>query len=153
MAAVRERVGDDVATLKRDVGDQGNEALGQLKGLLDIGEQARAHPLSAVAGGLGLGVLLGVASDSISAGNGRAKGRGDGSHNGAYEAVARPQNNNGSSEGAFNGLLSGVLSMAAGTLQDELRELIREGFASLKDGVRGEPRASNAAQPRASTAA
>jgi hypothetical protein len=130
ISGVQRRIAGDVENLKRDAEDEANVAIEELKGLFDLGEQTRQHPYTLLTGGMGLGVLLGVASESISLnGNGHQSSNG---HNGSNGW------GNGSSQSAsgLNGLLSGVLSLAATTFQDELKDLMRDGFASLRNGAR-----------------
>jgi hypothetical protein len=136
ISAVQRRVGDDIDSLKRDAENEANIAAGELKGLFDLQQQGSQHPYTLVAGGLGLGVLLGVASESISLGG---NGRNNSNSNGQYRNNGSSHDGGGENSGTLNGLMSCVLSLAANTFQDELKDLIRDGFASFKSSARKEP--------------
>jgi hypothetical protein len=86
------------------------------------------HTVSMIAGAVGVGVLLGVASEGI--GGGGASGPSDGRHSG------QSNNNQSDAGGGLFSMLSSFISPAASTAQQELQDLIREGFATLKEQVR-----------------
>jgi hypothetical protein len=76
------------------------------------------HP----SGALGLGVVLGAASEGLpGGGNGsrHSNGRNGDSHS------------DGASSGMLGGLVTSMLGPTADTVRDELRNLVKEGFSSL----------------------
>ena len=82
----------------------------------------RGHRLSMMAGALGLGVVLGMVSEGLTAdGGGRPK---------PATIQARRLSRVGGSSGFRP--WSSVLGPAAVTAQNELQDLIKEGFATLK---------------------
>jgi hypothetical protein len=83
------------------------------------------HPLTMMAGALGVGVLLGIASEGVGTRNGS-----NGSRSSQYT--------NGSSSGdsAMSGILASLIGPAAGTAREELEQLVREGFSTLRSSMR-----------------
>ena len=76
---VQTRVRDDVAELRHSAEDQASATMEQTKSKLDFSAQAREHPLSMLTGALGLGVILGAASEGLpgSGGSNGNEGRTD----------------------------------------------------------------------------
>ncbi len=122
--AMRGHVRKDLDSVRGEAQGRASHAVGQAKGALDLHGQMEGHPYTMVAGALGLGVLLGVATDGKSAMR-------DQDMRAAAEAPARPSL-------AAEALLS-VWGLAAGALQDEIRSLIHEGVAGLGERPEGAP--------------
>jgi ElaB/YqjD/DUF883 family membrane-anchored ribosome-binding protein len=125
---VQTRVRDDVAELRHTAEDQANATVQQTKSKLDISAQAREHPLSMLAGALGLGVVLGAASEGLPGSGGGANGGG----NGHGQSSSRQQSND-QSNGMIAGMMTSVIGPAAETIRDELRQLVKEGFGAFKE--------------------
>lgn len=124
MEGVQQRVRTDVTDLKHSVEDQASDTLHQTKSKLDLGAQAQEHPLSMLTGALGLGVILGAASEGL-------PGR-DGSQSRSRD-TSRSSSNGGEHESSgLGGLMMTAVGPAAETVRDELRELIKDGFSTFK---------------------
>jgi ElaB/YqjD/DUF883 family membrane-anchored ribosome-binding protein len=120
---VQHRVRDDVAEVKQTANQQATEAINQTKSKLDLTGQTKEHPYTMLAGALGLGVVLGAASEGLpGGGNGsrHSNGRNGDSHS------------DGASSGMLGGLVTSMLGPTADTVRDELRNLVKEGFSSFK---------------------
>ena len=137
---VQARVRDDVTSLKQTAEEQTSEAVNQTKAKLDFSGQARERPYTMLAGALGLGVVLGAASEGIPGVSGSPQ-------NGSRSA-SQSSSDNGSS-GMLGGLVTSMLGPTADTVRDELRELVREGFSSFKQssGINQDPRQAPAQTP------
>ena len=120
---VQQRIANDVEGLRRDANQQSSEALDEIKGLLDLEQQTRAHPYTMLAGGLGVGVLLGMASESLTSGH-------------DPQAPAKNTQNHQSNNSLFAGVLAGVLEVTSDTLRDEVGNLLRDGFSSFKSSMK-----------------
>lgn len=134
----RSRIGEHLGTLQTrvqdDVGVVRDEARTRMSGAFDDAKGAfgsdgimQQHPLTTMAGALGVGVVLGVASEGFGSGARRNDGSSGGS-SGRSEAAP------GNSASGIGGLLASIVGPAAGTAQEELQQLVREGF----DAVRGQ---------------
>ena len=128
---VQHRVRDDVTTLKHSAENQASQTVGQTKSKLDFSAQTQEHPLSMLTGALGLGVILGAASEGLP-GNGKSRSNDNGRRPGAHFEPSSSQNNNGGG-GMLGNLMSSFISPAGETVRDELRELVKDGFAAFKN--------------------
>ena len=122
--SVQTRVRDDVKELRHTAEEQANQTMEQTKSKLDFSSQAQEHPLSMLAGALGLGVVLGAASEGLPGGGS--------SGNRSQQRSNFQSSSNGGSGGMLNGLMGSVIGPAADTVRDELRELVKDGFATFK---------------------
>jgi hypothetical protein len=124
MEGVQQRVRTDVTDLKQSVEDQASDTLHKTKSKLDLGAQTQEHPLSMLTGALGLGVILGAASEGL-------PGR-DGSQSRPRDTSRPSSNGDGNGGGGLGGLVMTAVGPAAETVRDELRELIKDGFSTFK---------------------
>jgi hypothetical protein len=124
---VQHRVRSDVTDLKQSAQDQASETINQTKSTLDVGAHAREHPLSMLTGALGVGVLLGAASEGLP-GSGR-RDQHNGQHNGNQQASKEK------SDGFLGCLIMSTLGTTADTVRDELRELVKDGFSTFKSNT------------------
>jgi hypothetical protein len=122
---VQHRVRDDVAEVKQTANQHATEAINQTKSKLDFKGQTKEHPYTMLAGALGLGALLGVASEGLSSG-------GNGSRPSNRRSGDSYASSNGASSGMLGGLVTSMLGPTADTVRDELRDLVKEGFSSFK---------------------
>jgi hypothetical protein len=122
---VQHRVRGDATDLKQSAEDQASATLEQAKSKLNLSAQAQEHPLSMLTGALGLGVILGAASEGM-------PGRSDGRHDSGQASTSRSSSNN-SGDGMLGGLMMSAIGPAAETVRDELRDLIKEGFSAFKE--------------------
>lgn len=122
------RMQDDMQAVRSDARDRSSRVLDDAKETLkvdSIKQMLEDHTLSTMAGAVGVGVLFGVVSEGLGSGNGSS--RRDSRDNG---------NSNGhSSGGGVGGMLASLVGPAASTAQNELQDLVREGFATLKGQV------------------
>ena len=118
------RVKQDVDNVRSEASNRASDTVGGVKQIFEPDGPMREHPLSMMAGALGLGVVLGMVSEGITSGGG------DSSRNGSSHQSSESRSN-GSSSGLAS-MLSGLVGPAAATAQNELQDLIKEGFASLK---------------------
>jgi hypothetical protein len=144
MAELERRVQDDMQSIQAEARDRANTAVEEAKGKVD---QARGtlridnlkdlmgeHTVSTMASALGVGVVLGVVSESV-LGNGHRNGTSarSGSRSDYREGYSRDGGDgNGSGLG---GILASIIGPAASTAQEELQDLVREGFAAMKEQV------------------
>jgi len=127
MQDVQTRVRDDVVELRQSAEDQANHTMQQTKSKLDLSAQTKEHPLSMVAGALGLGVILGAASEGLPGGGSSSNGNGRSSQgNGGHSSSS-----NGGG-GMISGLVTSVIGPAGETVRDELRQLVKDGFETFK---------------------
>ena len=87
------RVQHDIEAVKSTASEEVNTMFGRATGAFDIKRQAEEHPLTLMAGGLGLGVLLGAASE----------GRSNGGHSSSGKNGGRGDSLFGEALGAFSG--------------------------------------------------
>jgi ElaB/YqjD/DUF883 family membrane-anchored ribosome-binding protein len=124
---VQERVRNDVSEFKGTAKDQASNTLNQTKSKLDFGSQTREHPYSMLAAATGLGVVLGIASEGLPSGGAGSK---PGSNNGASS-----NGGGGNGGGAIGGMVMSVIGPAADSIRDELQQVVREGFSTLRDST------------------
>jgi hypothetical protein len=150
---LEERVHDDVKGIGDAVGERTSavqervsDAVDELPGRQTLDEQVARHPLTAVLGGLGAGVVLGVASGYIFRG---------GHDEYRYDRPRPPRSNSSPGERArdrdaeggskmMDALAAVAMSSFAAPIKDELQTLAREalsGFLGNKPD-RGTGRAS-----------
>ena len=136
MDALQERIQDQVATTRDDTKARVSGAMGEARTALKPDTLMQERPLSALAGALGVGVLLGVVSEGFGSGGG-----------GRQEQRFSESRSNGSGAG-LAGLLTYIAGPAAQTAQNELQQLVREGFDSIKSQVDGAKQEGIATQER-----
>jgi ElaB/YqjD/DUF883 family membrane-anchored ribosome-binding protein len=111
LRALEDRVADDVR-------DAGSAVTGEIGERTHINDYAQRHPITTVAGAFGAGVLLGIMSDRTRGSNGRPA---------RYER----ERDGG---GLFDELMGAASGAIGGSVQTEVRQLIRDVLGS--DGVR-----------------
>jgi ElaB/YqjD/DUF883 family membrane-anchored ribosome-binding protein len=112
ISALQERVRKDVDSVKTEAQDRAAGLKNQASQSLNLDTQVQEHPLASLAGAFGVGVVLGVLSDS---------GGPSAANFGAQTA--------GRGGSALGDLASSLWGMAGAGVQDEIR-------AALRDGVR-----------------
>jgi ElaB/YqjD/DUF883 family membrane-anchored ribosome-binding protein len=120
------RVKQDVDSVRNEASNRASGTVSGFKQVFETDGPMREHPLSMMAGALGLGVVLGMVSEGIT-----SSGGGDSRSNGSTHQRDEGRSNGGGSSGVGS-LLAGLVGPAATTAQNELQDLIKEGFASLK---------------------
>jgi hypothetical protein len=131
MAGMRRRAQEDADKVRSEAKNRTSGSVEGVKGILNevkMREIMQDHTVSMVAGAVGIGVLLGVVSEGI--------GGGSGSSSNDARQTNRSENNRPDSAGGLAGMLSSFISPATSTAQQELEQLVREGFATLKQQVR-----------------
>jgi ElaB/YqjD/DUF883 family membrane-anchored ribosome-binding protein len=141
------RVQDDIQTVRSEAKERANSTVGEAKGKLDdakgslnldtVKSMVEEHTMSSIAGALGVGVLLGVVSEGLGGG---------GSNSGSQNGQRSSGQSNGSSGGGSSGLggmIASIVGPAASTAQDELQQLVREGFSVAKEQVQQVKSSSN----------
>jgi len=126
MQGLESRVKQNVETVRTEASTRASDTVGGVKQIFEPEGPMREHPLSMMAGALGLGVVLGMVSEGIT-----SSGGGDSRSNGSNHQGNESRSNGGGSSGVGS-LLAGLVGPAATTAQNELQDLIKEGFASLK---------------------
>jgi hypothetical protein len=113
------RVEGDINEALGAASDEATTVLERVKGTVRLEERMEQSPLTVVAGGLGLGVLLGIASEGVG-----------GSKNGRHDSYSNGRNSNGGGGGgsALDGILGSVTGMAANVVGRELTEFLRAGL-------------------------
>jgi len=124
---VQHRVRSDVSDLQETARREAGASVDETKHSLNIGAQAQEHPLSMLTGALGLGVILGAASEGLPGGG--SNGKNDRSYD------QRSSSSNDAGDGLLGGLMMSVAGPATETIRDELRDLIKEGFSSFKSNT------------------
>jgi ElaB/YqjD/DUF883 family membrane-anchored ribosome-binding protein len=136
MDDLQRRVQDDLQSVRQEAKDRASTAVGGTKDALkvdNLNDSMRSlmeeHALSSVAAALGVGVVLGMVSEG-------------GSSDGAERSEGRPgyryETNGSRRNGGRSGLTSMLASFvgpAASTAQNELQDLVREGFSLVKEQV------------------
>ena len=141
MGNLQGRVQDDIKSVKSVMNEGASGIAGRTSESLDLRSHFSEHPYTAVAGGLGLGVLLGITSEGLmkgGKGNGNASSSSGGNRNGAASGGS-------GTEASFLAGAMGTLTAAAGEVfKDELRQFVRGGLdgnqAARPEGPRREPR-------------
>jgi ElaB/YqjD/DUF883 family membrane-anchored ribosome-binding protein len=118
---LQKRVRSDIETAQSEAKQRVNTTMEDTKQTLKPQSLMDEHPLSSVAGALGIGVLLGVASEGFSSGG---KSDGNSASNGRRD---------GNGESALSGLLGSIVGPAARTAQDELQHLVKQGFSAVRE--------------------
>ena len=120
MNDLQARVEGDINGVIGAASDEASTVMERVSRTVRLEERMERSPLTVLAGGLGLGVLLGVASEGIG-GSGRSNGNGRrDSRNGRYD--------NGGGSSALDGLLGGVTGAAANVVSKEISEFLRAGL-------------------------
>jgi ElaB/YqjD/DUF883 family membrane-anchored ribosome-binding protein len=113
ISGLQERVQKDVESVKTEAQSRANSVKDQAKESLNLDAQVQDHPLASLAGAFGVGVVLGVLSDSGDA---------------AMDYGARSARRSGS---VLTGLASSLWGMAGAGVQDEIRSALRDGVRSM----------------------
>jgi ElaB/YqjD/DUF883 family membrane-anchored ribosome-binding protein len=139
------RVQDDIQTVRSEAKERANSTVGEAKGKLDdakgslnldtVKSMVEEHTMSSIAGALGVGVLLGVVSEGLGGG-----GSNSGSQNGQRSSG---QSNGGGGSSGIGAMIASIVGPAASTAQDELQQLVREGFSVAKEQVQQVKSSSN----------
>ncbi|HEY7268876.1 MAG TPA: hypothetical protein VH951_03535 [Dehalococcoidia bacterium] len=136
IGAVQERVLNDVGSFKSGVKDSARRGAGNAREGADVRKQVERHPMSMVAGAFGTGVALGIASGSRS--NGHR----------ATEPEPPPRRSE-SRAGILDSLAAAFMDRAGGTVQDELRQVLREGLNGFMGRDSPEPQRAAGEDPEA----
>lgn len=147
ISGLQGRVRHDIDSVRGEARGRASGAFGDAKQNLDIERLMRDHTLPSLAGGLSIGVLMGAASEGFGSANGKRKHAQNGSSNGASaeeytasaedNATSEQTHDDGAGGGSgLGGLMASALGPAARTAQDELQELVHEGFAAIKGRAR-----------------
>jgi ElaB/YqjD/DUF883 family membrane-anchored ribosome-binding protein len=127
MQGLEYRIKEDVEKVRTEATNRTSGTVDGVKGVFQPDGPMKDHPVSMLAGALGVGVLMGMVSEGLtSGGGGSSSSRG----NRSYEN-GRSSNGGGATSGLAS-LVSSVIGPAAATAQNELQDLVREGFSSLK---------------------
>jgi ElaB/YqjD/DUF883 family membrane-anchored ribosome-binding protein len=121
--ALQTRMQDQIGAASQNTRARVSGAVDEAKSAFKPGGMMQEHPLSTMAGALGMGVLLGVASDGFTSNGGRT--------NDSRQARSS------SAAGGLTSLLSFIAGPAASTAQDELQQLVREGFGAFRERATG----------------
>jgi ElaB/YqjD/DUF883 family membrane-anchored ribosome-binding protein len=124
---LQHRAHNDVETMRTEAKDRSSMAFEDAKDSLKVDsvkQMMEDHTLSTMAGALGVGVLLGVVSEGFGSGGSSSSRDGYRSRDGHREG------------GGMTGMLASLIGPAASTAQNELQDLVREGFDTLKGQVR-----------------
>jgi hypothetical protein len=119
------RIRQDVDTARTETANRTSGSVDTVKEIFQPTGPMRDHPLSMMAGALGLGVVLGMVSEGLTSGNGNS------SHENG-RSYSRSENGSSSGSSGLASMVSSLVGPAAVTAQNELQDLIKEGFATLK---------------------
>jgi hypothetical protein len=129
------RAQDDIGSLQSEAKARASGAFDDAKGRVQdvrgsinvdgLRAMVEEHTASTMAGAVGIGVLLGVISEGFG-GGGNGHSNGSRGRRAAYDR----QDSGG---GALSGLIASFIGPAANTAQEEMQDLVREGFSLLKD--------------------
>ena len=126
MKGLETRIRDDVENVRTEASNRASGTVGGAKELFQPDGPMRDHPLSMMAGALGLGVVLGMVSEGLT--SGREPGAGD------RHSYRRNDSRRSDGSSGISSMVGSLLGPAAVTAQNELQDLIKEGFATLKGG-------------------
>ena len=138
MQGLETRIRQDVDTARTETANRTSGSVDSVKEIFQPSGPMKEHPLSMMAGALGLGVVLGMVSEGLTSGGGNTS-------QSSGRSYAR---NDGSSSGSSGiaSMVGSLLGPAAVTAQNELQDLIKEGFAALKgqgNGANGDTLRAN----------
>jgi len=126
MQGLETHIKQEVDSVRTEASDRASGTVGGVKEIFQPEGPMREHPLTMMAGALGLGVVLGMVSEGLTSG-------GDsGDRNQQPYRRDDYRRSNGSS--GISSMVGSLLGPAAVTAQNELQDLIKEGFATLKGG-------------------
>ena len=126
LESVESRIREDVENVRSEASSRTSDTVDGVKSIFQPDGPIQEHPLSMMAGALGLGVVLGMVSEGLTSGSGNG-------HSSPGDGYARDQRRSSESGGSgLASLVSTLVRPAAATAQHELQDLVREGFASLK---------------------
>jgi ElaB/YqjD/DUF883 family membrane-anchored ribosome-binding protein len=131
LEALQERVEGDVNQAIGAAGDEASTVINRISSTIRLEERMEESPYTMLAGGLGLGVLLGVASESLGG------GRGD-NHRQRDERNGNGHRNGGGFS-PLDGVIAGLGTVAADVVGTELRQFIRTGLYGDGRGESREP--------------
>ena len=124
MKGLETRIREDVDNVRTEATNRASGTVDGAKEFFQPTGPMRDHPLSMMAGALGLGVVLGMVSEGLTA-------DGTGSSNRRPDGYSRDSRSSPGSNG-ITSMLSGLIGPAAMTAQNEIQDLVKEGFATLK---------------------
>jgi hypothetical protein len=125
MQGLETRIRQDVDTARTETANRTSGSVDSVKEIFQPSGPMRDHPLSMMAGALGLGVVLGMVSEGLTSGNGNS------SHENG-RSYSRSENGSSNGSSGLASMVSSLVGPAAVTAQNELQDLIKEGFATLK---------------------
>ena len=125
MQGLESRIRQDVDTARTEAANRTSGSVDSVKEIFQPSGPIKDHPVSMLAGALGLGVVLGMVSEGLTAGDGSSS-----QPNGRTYGRNGSQSSNGSS--GIASMIGSLVGPAAITAQNELQDLIKEGFATLK---------------------
>jgi ElaB/YqjD/DUF883 family membrane-anchored ribosome-binding protein len=129
MQGLESRIRDDVDTVRTEATNRASGTVSGAKELFQPEGPMHDHPLSMMAGALGLGIVLGMVSEGLTA-------DGAGSSSQRHGGYPRETSSSNGSSG-IGSMLSGLVGPAAVTAQNEIQDLVKEGFAALKGHSNG----------------
>ena len=118
IGSLQERVDDDINSMKSGVRDRAKGAANTTKDSVDVRSKVEEHPLTMVVGAFGVGVLLGVMSDS-------AGGAEDELHERRFGSNGRRD------DGFLSEIAGSIMGFASSTVRDELRQVVRDSMSGL----------------------
>jgi len=126
MRGLETHVKQEVDNVRTEASNRASGTVGGVKEIFQPEGPMQEHPLTMMAGALGLGVVLGMVSEGLTSGGGDSGDRNRQPHrrNDGY------RQSDGSS--GISSMVGSLLGPAAMTAQNELQDLIKEGFATLK---------------------
>jgi ElaB/YqjD/DUF883 family membrane-anchored ribosome-binding protein len=130
VSQLQDRVQQDLQSMRDKAQEQASHTVEDAKHFLDLDQQMQQHPYTALAGALGLGVVLGMASEGLPGG----------SANGNTSSYTSRRTDGRSGLGD---LMSSVAGVAGSTIQDELRQFVQEGLDSFRTKTRPREDVSN----------
>ena len=119
---IRGRVDTDVATLSTEARERANLALDEVGRFVE--SPMREHPYTTMAAGFGVGACLGAVTGGLPIG-------------GSSRHETHEGRTSASQDGGVAGFLGSLVGFSADTLQDEVRDFIRQAISEVFSNKRG----------------
>ena len=131
MRGLESHIKQEFDNVRTEASNRASGTVGGVKEIFQPDGPMREHPLTMMAGALGLGVVLGMVSEGLTSGGDSGDRNRQPYRRGDY------RQSDGSS--GISSMVGSLLGPAAVTAQNELQDLIKEGFATLKGGNGNSP--------------
>lgn len=121
---LQDRIEDDFEGVKHGFGEGTSTIRDQAKQVFDFEAQVRDYPLVSLAGALGVGVLIGLVTDS---------GGGNGNRRDDYWTDRDHGRDRNRESGILGGAMGSLGGIFGSVIQDEVRQMLESGLQAFVD--------------------